>query len=54
MPLLIWLLSTLVAGLIGYGAVVTRISVLELKVAIEAADIAEIKADVKELLRKWR
>lgn len=44
-------LGYLVAGLLAYGAIQSRIAVLEVEYEQIARDVAEIKGDVKTLIR---
>ena len=51
-PLLIWLLTTVVAVALAYGMVTGRVAVLEARYDSLLRDVAEIKADIKVLLRR--
>lgn len=54
MPLIVWVVTTVVTVTLAYGAVTSRLSVLEVKYDRLYQDIAEIKSDVKTLLREAR
>lgn len=43
-------LAYLIAGLLAYGAIQSRIAVLEVRYEQMARDVAEIKSDVKTLI----
>lgn len=49
---LVQIVAWLVSILLAYGALNARISVLETKYDQQARDISEIKADVKQLLKR--
>ena len=51
-PLALWMLTTLVSVTLAYGAITNRLSVLEVQYGRVYQDIAEIKQDLKELLRR--
>lgn len=47
-----WFMATLVTVTLAYGAVNTRVAVLEAKFETMGRQLLEIRADVKELLKR--
>ena len=52
LPLILWVLTTLMAGSVAYAAITNRLTALETRYDSIERDLAEIRVDVKELLRR--